>query len=229
METHAEVDPGAAAQDATSRTRVLVVDDHRTFAELLAWALDGEPDLVCVGHAQTSADAIEAAWRLTPDIVMMDLQLPDRDGISTAQELTERDPDLKVLILTGHASAAELTRAGAAGVCGFLAKGGSLDDVLDALRHARRGSLILPPEVLAAFSAPVPEHGPPTTTLTRRELDVLRLLGQGQDPRRISKELGITLYACRANVKSILSKLQVHSQLEAVIAGSQAGLIRIGG
>ena len=119
-------------------TRVLLVDDNRTFAELLARALDAEPDLACVGHALNAEDGIAAAIRLAPDIVVMDLNLPDRDGISATAELTSRDPEMKVLILTAHPSPLAMTQAGAAGASGFLAKDGSLDHVLSALRTARR-------------------------------------------------------------------------------------------
>lgn len=209
--------------------RVLVVDDHRTFAELLSLALDAEPDLECVGHAQTSAEALECAARLRPDVILMDLRLPDQDGISTTAELTSRDPDVKVLILTAHATSAEFSRAAAAGASGFLAKDGALTEVLTALRTAHRGSLVLPPTVVAAFSAStVPRPSGPATNLSPRELEVLRLMGRGQDPRAIAKQLGVSLNTCRGYVKSILAKLEVHSQLEAVVSASRSGLIRLG-
>jgi DNA-binding NarL/FixJ family response regulator len=209
-------------------TRVLVVDDHLTFAELLSRALEAEPDLSCVGHALTAEDGVTAARRLAPDVVLMDLHLPDRDGISATAELTAQDPDVKVLILTAHASPAEMTRAGGAGACGFLAKDGSLDDVLNALRTARRGSLILPAAVLAEFTKQSARPLGPESTLTPREREVLTLLGQGRDPRGIAKDLGVTLHTCRGYVKSILAKLNVHSQLEAVVVASRTGLIRLG-
>ncbi len=213
----------------TTPTRVLVVDDHLTFAQLLSRALDAEPDLQCVGHSLNAEDGVAAAIDLAPDIVLMDLQLPDRDGISATAELTARDPEMKVLILTAHASPFEMSRAGAAGASGFLAKDGSLDDVLNALRTARRGSLILPAAVLAEFTRPAtpPAHGP-ESPLTPRELEVLRKLGQGLDPRAIANELGVSLHTCRGYVKSILAKLEVHSQLEAVVVASRSGLIQLG-
>jgi DNA-binding NarL/FixJ family response regulator len=210
-------------------TTVLVVDDHRTFAELLSRALDAEPDLECVGHAIDSSEALAAVPRLMPDVVLMDVNLPGRDGISTTAELTRAFPHLKVLILTAHASQADISRAGEAGAAGFLAKDGSLSEVLDALRTARRGSLILPDGVLAAVAAQgdrdrtFPEWG-----LTPRELEVLRMLGDGRDPRTIAKALGLSLYTCRGYVKSILAKLGVHSQLEAVVLATRSGLIRPG-
>jgi DNA-binding NarL/FixJ family response regulator len=209
--------------------RVLVVDDHRTFGELLSRALEAEPDLTCVGQAQSSAEAIKAVPALNPDVVIMDLQLPDRDGITTTAELTRTHPDLKVLILTAHAGPNEMARAGAAGASGFLTKDGALTDVLDALRSARRGSLILPPSVLAGFAtkgsvATVPGD----VGLTPREREVLQLLGQGRDPRSISKELGVSMHTCRGYIKGVLAKLKVHSQLEAVVVGTRMGLIQVG-
>jgi DNA-binding NarL/FixJ family response regulator len=208
-------------------SRVLVVDDHLTFAELLARALDAEDDMACVGHARDADEAVRLVGQLRPDVVLMDLELPGRDGISVTAQLTAEYPDLKVLILTAHAGAGELTRAGAAGACGFLAKDGSLDDVLDALRTAHRGSLMLSAQLAAGF-AEEPATGAGDAGLTPRELEVLRLLGQGRDPRGIARELGVSLYTCRGYVKSVLAKLDVHSQLEAVVVASRSGLIRVG-
>jgi len=211
------------------RTRVLVVDDHRTFAELLSRALDAEDDLECVGHAQDSAEALTAVPTLQPDVVLMDVHLPDQDGISTAAELVRDHPDLKILILTAHASLADVERAAAAGASGFLAKDGSLTEVLNGLRTARRGSLILPEGLLSRLSAAVEQDRTMLQwNLTPRELDVLRLLGRGRDPRAIAKELGVTLHTCRGYVKSVLAKLGVHSQLEAVVMATRTGLIRLG-
>ena len=210
--------------------RVLVVDDHRTFAELLARALDAEPDLECVGRAHTAEEAVRAVREHRPDLVLMDLQLPDRDGIATTEDLVDEFPHLKVLILTAHAGPTEMARAGAAGAVGFLAKDGSLTDVLDALRSAQLGSLILPPSVVAGFSIRegADERPPGDQGITPRELQVLRLLGLGHDPISIAKELGISVHACRGHVKNIMAKLDVQSQLEAVFVASRSGLISYG-
>ena len=221
-------DPDSAQRDAV--IRVLVVDDHRTFAELLARALDAEPDLECVGRAHTSGDAVRAVREYSPDLVLMDLQLPDRDGISTTEDLVDEFPELKVLILTAHAGPTEMARAGAAGAVGFLAKDGSLTDVLDALRSAQLGSLILPPSVVAGFGTRegADARPPGDQGITPRELQVLRLLGLGHDPISIAKELGISVHACRGYVKNIMAKLDVQSQLEAVFVATRSGLISYG-
>lgn len=221
--THGHV----ATSAATVVSRVMVVDDHRTFAELLARALDAEDDIVCVGHASNADEAIRLVGELHPDVVLMDLELPGRDGISVTAQLTAEYPDLKVLILTAHAGTGALTRAGAAGACGFLAKDGSLDEVLDALRTAHCGSLVLTSHLAAGFAEKPSSQGP-DIGLTPRELEVLRLLGQGRDPRGIARELGVSLHTCRGYVKCVLAKLDVHSQLEAVVVASRSGLIHVG-
>lgn len=207
--------------------RVLVVDDHQTFAELLQRALDSEDDIECIGHACNAGEAVQLVEALDPDVVLMDLELPDGDGLSLTESLVARHPELKVLILTAHASSGEFTRAGAAGACGFLAKTGSLDDLLYALRSAHLGSVVLPASVAAGLgnhtASPRGDLG-----LTPRELDVLRLLGRGLDPRAISRELSVSLHTCRGYVKSVLMKLDAHSQLEAVVVASRSGLIRVG-
>jgi len=153
---------GARAQagEAAPAT-VLVVDDHQTFAELLALALGTEPSLRYVGHARTSADADRLVAELAPDVVLMDVQLPDVDGLTTTERLVARYPDLRVVVLTAHTDASLVARAGAAGACGFLPKDGALRDVLHALRTAHRGGMVVSTPLL---SGPAPVKAAPART-----------------------------------------------------------------
>ncbi|MEZ5117613.1 MAG: response regulator transcription factor [Candidatus Nanopelagicales bacterium] len=218
-----------AAPEAT--IRIVVVDDHRTFAELLSLALEAESDLTCVAHAQSVAEGRLAVRRERPDVVLMDLQLPDGDGIDATAQILREDPGIRVLVLTAHPNPTEMARAGAAGASGFLAKDGALDEVLTAVRTARRGHLVLPSSVVAHFRAQSDEPGrvsPPDAGLTPRELAVLRLLAEGKDPRAVARELGISLNTCRGYIKAVLAKLGVHSQLEAVVRASRIGLLSEG-
>lgn len=208
--------------------RVLVVDDHQTFADLLSRALAEETDLTCVGHVNRAGEAAAAIDLLEPDVLLMDLHLPDGDGITTAAEAIRRRPELRTLVLTAHPSLAEVERGIEAGVCGFLAKDGSLDDVLVAVRTAERGSLVLPAATLAAFSVVPSEASELAERLSPRELEVLRLLAQGRDPRGIAKQLGVSIHTCRDYIKSVLAKLDAHSQLEAVVVATRSGLINVG-
>jgi DNA-binding NarL/FixJ family response regulator len=218
----------AQVDAASGRITVLVVDDHLTFAELLAIALQAEQSLSYVGHARTSAEATDLVSRLRPDVVLMDVQLPDLDGISTTELLVAEHPQLRVVILTAHAEPSLVARAAVAGASGFLPKDGALRDVLQALRTAHRGGMVVPSHLLTgALNAGVQGSAGAgsATVLTSREHDVLRLMARGQDARAIAGKLGISLHTCRGYVKSILYKLDTHSQLEAVMKAMRLGLL----
>jgi DNA-binding NarL/FixJ family response regulator len=212
-------------------TRILIADDHRTFAELFALGLEREPDLEAVGHARTAAEALHLAESLRPDLVIMDVRLGDGDGIEVTAQLAERYEDLCVIVLTGHPDPSLVTRAAQAGACGFLPKDGALESMLHALRSARRGSLVLPPEMLAmmseAASAP-PPAGVTVPTLTPPELEVLELLGRGLNPRTIAHRMGMSVDECRGLLRSVKTKLDAHSLLEAVVTANRYGLISVG-
>ena len=217
------------AEGAT--TRVLVVDDHQTFAELLAEALDREPDFVSVGHAATAAEAIALTERLDPDVVVMDVELPDLDGFVATERILANRPHVRVVVLTAHGSPDFVAKASAAGACGFLPKDGSLAVMLKTLRSARPGSLAIHPALVARMVAPPRQReapngrgGPP---LTQREQEVLNLMGRGCDVRSIARELGISTHTSRGYVKAILLKLDAHTQLEAVVAATRLGLLRL--
>src|SRR4051794_8295406 len=120
---------------------VVVVDDHKVFAELLAMALSGEPDFACVGHAQNVDEGMALVEAVHPDLVIMDVQLGDGDGIAATAELTERFPDLRVVVLTAHVDQRLLQRAAAANASALLPKDGDLPDMLSACdRHGAVGS-----------------------------------------------------------------------------------------
>jgi len=212
--------------------RVLVVDDHRALAESLGLAIDSQHDLHCVGTAPTVADARRLAADEEPDIVLLDVQLPDGDGIELAAQLRAARPELRVVVLTGHTDVAVLARAAGAGVCGFLPKESGVAEVLWALRTARDGGMVVDGATLAAVLDRVARLRRPQATaplgasdLTDREMEVLRAMGTGMDPQTIASRLGVSVHTSRGHVKSILSKLDCHSQLEAVVTALRRGLL----
>jgi DNA-binding NarL/FixJ family response regulator len=213
---------------ARTTTSVLVVDDHTTFSDLLAMALDGEPDLTCVGTAGSVAGALAMVDMLRPDLVLMDVQLGDGDGIAATAELTRTYPELRVVVLTAHIDSALMQRAADAGACCLLAKDGSLPDMLAALRSSRRGGLFIGARLLKALMTSKPSSSDYLPPLTPREQDVLRMLADGSDARAIARRLGISVNTCRGYVKNLLLKLDAHSQLEAVVIATNRGLVSVG-
>jgi DNA-binding NarL/FixJ family response regulator len=207
---------------------IVVVDDHTTFAELLMGALCREPDLVCLGTAATVEAGVELCLELHPDIVVMDYHLPDGDGLAAAARILAAAPHTRVVMLTGDPTPEALEEAASIGICGFLPKDGSLSAMLDTLRHARVGSMVVHPSLLAESRSRAKRTEAPAAVLTQREMDVLRLLAGGSDVRTSSKVLGISQNTCRGYVKAILAKLGAHSQLEAVVVATRMGLLRAG-
>jgi DNA-binding NarL/FixJ family response regulator len=218
----------AVVTTARATTSVLVVDDHTTFSDLLAMALDHEPDLTCVGTAGSVTRGLAMVDELRPDVVLMDVRLGDGDGVTATAELTRRYPELRVVVLTAHIDSALMQRAADAGACCLLPKDGSLPDMLAALRNSRQGGLMVHPALLRTLMASTPPASIYLPPLTRRERDVLTMLADGSDARAIAKSLGISVNTCRGYVKNLLLKLDAHSQLEAVVIATNRGLISVG-
>ena len=213
------------AGEPDADTRILVVDDHKTFADLLRFALDGEDGLHCVATGHSVGEGLLLVDSYRPDLVVMDYQLGDGDGVTATAEIMRRHPGTRVVMLTAHADADLMRRAAEAGACCLLPKDGSLPDLLNALRSARAGGFVVHPALLKSLvirDVVRPEYVPP---LSRRESDVLGMLALGMDSRAISAHLGISVNTCRGYVKSLLSKLGAHSQLEAVAIANRRGLI----
>jgi DNA-binding NarL/FixJ family response regulator len=210
------------AETAGPGRRVLVVDDHTTFAELLTGALDREPDLTSIGYATTAAAGVSMYLAFRPEVVVMDYHLPDNDGLAAAEQILARAPQARIIMLTADPAAQVLEQAAALGVSAFLPKDGSLTALLQTLRQATPGSMIIHPALLARLARPVT---PPPPALTQREMDVLHLMAAGHDVRTNARTLGISTSTCRGHTKAILAKLGVHSQLEAVAAATRQGLL----
>jgi len=220
----------------SGRTRVMVVDDHRSFAEALVFAVDHNDDMLAVGAASSIAEALSGMAEAAPDVVLMDIRLPDGDGIEATVRVLELLPSARVVILTGHTDVEMLARAASAGASGFLPKESSIAAVIGAIRAAKNGEMLVDGSTLAAILGRVTPVGTAAqraakdaAALTPRERDVLALMGQGLDPHAIAASLGISLHTCRGHQKGIMAKLDAHSQLEAVVVASRMGLLpRVG-
>ncbi len=212
-------------ESSGQRTSVLVVDDHRTFADLLSFALSGEPDLECVGAAHDIEKGLALAIALKPDVVIMDVRVGTGDGIEATAALTELLPETRVVVLTAHASQPLLERAAAAGACCLLPKDGSLVEMLSALRTARRDGFVVHPTLLKTLIESRRQPETPVPGLTVREHEVLDLLAEGVYVGSIAQTLGISVSTCRGYVRGLFTKLDAHSQLEAVAIAKRLGLV----
>lgn len=210
-------------------SRVLLVHGHRTFAELLALALEREDDLTVVGHARTVAEARRHTGALAPDLVLVDVHLSDGSGLDATAELTAQHPDLRVVVLTGDNDLRVVQRAAAAGACGLLPDDVGYAGILQALRSARRGSLVLHPEVLSVLSDDAPAvRVADAPRMTARELEVLDLLAQGLNARAIARRTGLSVADARAELARVMAGLGARSHLEAVVTANRYGLISVG-
>ena len=215
---------GAAPGRGRARRRVVIVDDHAAFADLLRLALDGLDDLECVGTARTPAAAVELVERVTPEIAVVDLMLGAESGIDLVGRLRAARPDLVLVVSSARSDTGTLTAAAIAGANGFAPKSGEFPELLSVLRTARAGSVSVAPSLLATPAGEDEEIGP--ERLTTRESEVLRLMGGGASVPEIARVLNISLNTCRSHVRAVHTKLGVRTQLEAVVTAQRLGLLR---
>jgi DNA-binding NarL/FixJ family response regulator len=210
--------------------RVLVVDDHRAFAELLSMALDGESDIECVGIATSADQALAKVVDLDPDVVVVDIEMPDENGLAITRRIHQFRESTLVVVVTAHQSSTWIVRATWAGAVGYVPKNGSFTELVETVRHVRPGGMMVAPSALAPVSArPTCPEDPRSTEhlirLTGREQDVLACMSQGMAPKATARVLGISVHTCRGYVKTVLAKLGVSSQLEAIVTARRIGLL----
>ncbi|GAA1240950.1 response regulator transcription factor [Pseudonocardia aurantiaca] len=209
--------------------RIMVVDDHRAFADLLSFAVSTQPKMTCVGTATSAAEGVAMAVDLRPDVIVMDIEMPRQDGLAATRRIREIAPDTVIVVVSAHRDPQWVVRAAQAGASAFVPKDGSLDEMLDVLRRVRHGSMLVAPSAFGG-NAPPPRWAAAgerhlVPALTHRESEVLACLGKGLAPKAIARVLGISVHTCRGYVKALLGKLGVRSQLEAVVKAQQLGLL----
>jgi len=224
--TAAKADGARTVAKAPDRVRVLVVDDHLMLAESIARILGAEHDMEVVGVAGTSAAGVAMAVEHSPDVVVADYQLPDATGAATASSIRALRPETKVLILTGHDDDRLLADALEAGCSGFLTKDKAVDELVAAVHHVHAGEVYIPQNLLAGLLPRLNRRNKGLgSDLTPREMEVLSLLGEGASNQSIAEQLYLSLHTVRHHVQSVLTKLNAHSKLEAVVVATREGLI----
>jgi DNA-binding NarL/FixJ family response regulator len=218
--------------EPTPAIRVLIVDDHDLFRTGLATLLDAQPDIEVTAQCSSGRAGIRLAREMPPDVVLMDLRMPDVDGADATRTILEHDPGARVVALTVVSDASAVAEAMKAGACGFMAKDTPIDDVTAAVRAAAKGGAWLSPgaaEVVlgrirdSTAAAPRSEANK-LDALSARELDVLRLIARGMENSEIAETLHISRRTAKNHVSNILAKLGLPSRVQAAIYAVRRGL-----
>ncbi len=212
-----------------SAVKVLIVDDHPLFRAGLRAALESTPDIRVVAEADRAGPVPEALARHRPDVVVMDLALPDASGIEATRRLTACDPGLPVLVLTMSDDDGSLLAALQAGARGYLVKGAGREEVLSAVRTVAAGGAVFGKDTATRIAALLAGERRRSAerlfpALTARESEVLDLVARGYDNRRIARELVVAEKTVRNHVTRIFEKLDVANRAEAVARARDAGL-----
>ena len=210
--------------------RILLVDDHRIVREGLASMLGTQPDMCVVGEAGTGNEAIDQIVRLRPDIVLLDLEMPDLDGVSVLERVRADFSDVRVIILTAYGTDERILDAVRAGAKGYLLKGAGLDEVLHAVRVAAMGGSLLEPKVaqrLLGSMERILRSGKVPTSLTDRERDILTCIARGLSNKAIGDELHLAERTIKFHATIIFQKLGVANRAEAVAKALRDRLISI--
>jgi len=207
--------------------RVLVVDDHAIIRKGVKAVLDLVPDIDLVGEAENGKQALKIDLDLQPDVILMDLMMPEMDGIACIREIKAQRPEARILVLTNFAGEDMIFPAIKAGAMGYHLKDSSPEALAEAIREVFRGEPSLHPliakRVLEELHAP-PEGQEIYESLTRRELEVLSLIAQGLENREIAKQLVVSEATVRTHVSNILSKLHLASRTQAALYALREGL-----
>lgn len=202
--------------------RVLTVDDHPLLREGVAGVLEEEADMVLVAEATKGAEALELFRQHRPDVTLMDLRMPDMNGIEVIGAIRAEFPDARVIVLTTYAGDAHAVGALKAGASAYLLKSMLRKELVETIRSVHAGKRRIAPEIATEIA----EHAA-DDALTERELDVLRRLGAGHSNKQIAAQLGISEGTVKAHMKSILPKLGARDRTHAVMIAVKRGILDV--
>jgi len=208
--------------------RILIADDHIVMREGLSALIDEEPNIEVIAQAANGQEAVDLFLKTKPDIILMDLAMPKKDGLEAIQEIIAADPAAKILVLTSYSDEGKVFAAIQAGALGYLLKVTSADELLSAINHVYQGNSYLPPaiakQVIHGIQKPKVPAQATGTTLTRRELNVLELLAQGKSNKEMADLLTISERTVSGHVANILTKLNLENRTQAALYAQKFGL-----
>lgn len=210
--------------------RLLIADDHPIVRKGLRALMEDQPDIQVVGEAVDGKEAVERAREFMPDVILLDLMMPGKDGLHAIGEIKREQPDARILVLTSYFEDEHVFPAIKAGALGYLLKDSAPHELLQAIRDIARGQSALHPAIALKVIRELnhPSDLPPTTDpLTARELEVLTLLGQGMSNAEIAERLTISERTVGTHISNILSKLHLASRTQAALYALKQGLARL--
>lgn len=215
-----------------SKIRIMIVDDHPIVREGLTAILQRD-DFEVVGEASDGRAAVRRAQSLKPDLILMDLRMPEMGGVEAMQKIRETQPDIKFLVLTTYDTDEMIVGAVQAGASGYLLKDAPRDELFNAIRTVARGQALLQPSVTARLLQHMsgkggkPAQTPSEEQLSNREVEVLQLVARGHANKEIAAQLMITEATVKTHLAHIFQKLAVNDRTEAVTAALQRGIIKL--
>jgi DNA-binding NarL/FixJ family response regulator len=204
------------------RIRVLAADDHPVVRAGIAAMLANEPDLEVLAQARNGAEAVALFEALRPDVVLMDLQMPDVGGVAAIRAIRAIDPEARLIALTTYDGDADIHRALSAGACAFLLKDALVDQLVGAIRSAAAGKRVIPGPVAMKLAEFTPRADP-----TERELEVLQYVANGLGNKEIAKAIGRSTETVKAHLESVFRKLDAKDRAHAVTIAFQRGFIHL--
>ena len=210
--------------------RILIADDHPIVRDGLSAVLETQSDFEIVGQAANGQQAVTQAITSHPDVILLDLELPDIDGVAALQAIRAATPRARVIVFTAFDTDERILGAVQAGAQGFLLKGAPREELFQAIRVVHAGGSLIQPVVAARLLRQVTNSATetnPREALTDRELEVLHLLAKGRQNKEIASELMISERTVKFHVSAILSKLGVGNRTEAVARAAQMGLVEL--
>jgi len=206
---------------------VLIADDHPFVRHGLRTYLETLDDMEVAGEASDGGEAVELAGRLLPDVVLMDLVMPELDGVEATRRIREASPSTKVIALTSFDDDEKVFPAIKAGAAGYLLKDVHPAELAEAVRRASRGEALLAPSVAARLMQEVSGERPASAGLTERELEVLRLIARGMSNKLIARELVVSEKTVKTHVSNILAKLHLADRTQAALYAVREGLAEL--